>query len=93
MCIRDRDIPLLVESGHWRPRLHRILVVDCDEETQIARVVSRNSLPREAVQAILASQASRAQRRAAADAVIVNDGASLQPLQEHVSRLADLFEL
>ncbi|MFZ6766427.1 dephospho-CoA kinase [Undibacterium sp. Di26W] len=67
-------VPLLVESGNWKSRVDRVLVVDCDEETQIRRVMSRNSLNREQVLAIMHNQASRQQRLAAADDVIANQG-------------------
>jgi dephospho-CoA kinase len=36
------DVPLLVESRHWPGRVQRVLVVDCREETQIARVMARS---------------------------------------------------
>ncbi len=50
------DVPLLVESGaRWRAQVDRVLVVDCLEETQIQRVMARNGLSREAVQAIMAA--------------------------------------
>jgi dephospho-CoA kinase len=67
-------VPLLVESGTYRERCQRILVVDCPEETQLARVMARNGLAAEQVQAILAAQASRSERLAVADDVILNDG-------------------
>ncbi len=67
-------VPLLVESGSWRTRVDRVLVVDCEVETQIARVMRRNGFAREQVEAIVARQATRAARLAAADDVIVNDG-------------------
>ncbi|MFZ6718714.1 dephospho-CoA kinase [Undibacterium sp. Ji49W] len=67
-------VPLLVESGKWKSRVDRVLVVDCDEETQIQRVMSRNNLNREQVLAIMHNQASRQQRLAAADDVITNQG-------------------
>jgi dephospho-CoA kinase len=66
-------VPLLIESGSYRQRCNRILVVDCPEELQIARVMARNGLTAEAVRAIMDAQASRAQRLAVADDVIVND--------------------
>jgi dephospho-CoA kinase len=66
-------VPLLVESGTWRERVLRILVVDCPEETQIARVMARNQFSREQVLAIMARQATRAQRLAVADDVVDND--------------------
>lgn len=68
-------IPLLVETGSYRDRLQRVLVVDCAESTQVARVMARNGLTEDEVRGILAAQASRAQRLAAADDVVVNDGA------------------
>ena len=81
------DIPLLVESGRWRAQLDAVWVVDCPVETQIQRVMARNQLPRETVQSIIAAQATRAQRLAAADAVIVNKGISLQALQNQINAL------
>jgi dephospho-CoA kinase len=74
-------VPLLVESGSYRERVQRVAVVDCAEETQIARVMGRNGLAREEVERILAAQATRAERLAAADDVIDNDGdiAALPP--------------
>jgi len=67
-------VPLLVETGSYRERLARIAVVDCDEETQIARVMARNALSRAEVTRIMAAQAGRQQRLAAADDVLANDG-------------------
>ena len=72
-------IPLLVEAGardpHWRDRFDRILVIDCPEATQIDRVIARSRLTLAAVKAIIASQASRDERLAAADDTIDNGGA------------------
>jgi dephospho-CoA kinase len=82
------DIPLLVESTRWRSKLTRVLVVDCSAATQIARVMVRSGLDRPAVEAIMATQASRERRLAAADAVIFNDGISLQSLDRQVCDLA-----
>ena len=82
------DIPLLVESGaRWRTQVDRVLVVDCSEATQIQRVMARNGLSRETVQSIIAAQASRAQKLAAADWVIDNDGISLEALRVEVESL------
>ena len=78
------DIPLLVESDRWRPQLNAILVVDCAEETQIQRVMARNRLPRETITQIMAAQATRMQRKAAADWVIYNDGLNFTELREEV---------
>jgi dephospho-CoA kinase len=65
-------VPLLVEAGEYRQRVGRILVVDCAEEVQIARVMARSGLSTEEVLAIMATQASRAERLALADDVLVN---------------------
>ena len=81
------DVPLLVESGRWRGRVDKVLVVDCLEATQVERVAARSGWSREAVQAVIASQASRTARRAAADAVIFNDGISLVQLSSHAGQL------
>ena len=81
------DVPLLVESGRWRDQVDRILVVDCPVETQIARVMQRNGWTADAVQRIIDQQASRAQRLAVADDVIVNDGLELEELATEVQRI------
>lgn len=82
------DIPLLVEGiARWRARLDCILVIDCTEDTQIARVMHRNGWDREAVQRIIAQQATRAQRRAVADVVITNDGITTAELEMQIRTL------
>ena len=81
------DVPLLVESGHWRTKVDRVLLVDCSESTQIERVMQRSGWSREAVQRVIASQASRSARRAAADAVIDNDALTLSELAAQVDTL------
>lgn len=81
------DVPLLVESGRWRRLVDRVLVVDCREDTQVARVIARSGLSEAAVRAILAQQATRIERRAAADAVIHNDGLTIGQLQDEVALL------
>ena len=83
-------IPLLVESGDWRGRFDRVLVVDCPAATQIARVMARSALARDEVEAIMRRQASRQQRLAAADDVIFNDGAP-EELGAHVARLETAY--
>jgi dephospho-CoA kinase len=67
-------VPLLVESRAYRERCQRVLVVDCPEALQIARVVARSGITKEQVRAIMATQATRAERLAAADDVIDNSG-------------------
>lgn len=87
------DIPLLVETGSWRQQLDRILVVDCNPQTQIARVQRRNGLGQEDAAKILAAQAPRGQRLAAADAVLFNDGIDIGRLQGLVREMAPQFGL
>ena len=87
------DIPLLTESGHWRQRVDAVLVVDCDEVTQVERVMARNGLEAQAVRSIISAQASRAQRLAIADAVIYNQNLSFVALQSEVFRLGKRFGL
>ena len=65
-------VPLLIESGDYRGRCQRILVVDCPEELQVERVVTRSGLSAAQVGAVMATQTSRAARLAAADDVIDN---------------------
>ncbi len=81
------DVPLLVESGHWRARVHKVLVVDCPETTQVTRVVARSGWAADAVQAVIDRQASRALRRACADAVIFNEGISPSQLSQELHSL------
>lgn len=81
------DVPLLVESPHWLRRVHRVLVIDCSEATQVARVMQRSGWSESSVQAVIATQASREQRRAVADDLIVNDGISIDALAERVDQL------
>jgi dephospho-CoA kinase len=79
-------IPLLVESGNWQQRVDRVLVIDCPEEIQVARVMARNGLAEEQVRAIMATQVTRAVRLAAADDVIDNGG-PIERLTPQVDRL------
>lgn len=67
-------VPLLVESPDYRKRVDRVLVVDAPEATQVERVRSRSGLAEDEVRAIMRTQASRAERLAAADDVIDNAG-------------------
>ena len=86
------DVPLLAESGRkWKDKVDRILVVDCEPETQIARVMVRSGWPREAVEAVLAKQAQRETRRALADHIILNEGLSLPELRQQVEQLWALW--
>jgi len=79
-------VPLLIESGAYRERIHRVLLVDCDEAQQVSRVMERSGLGEEEVRGIMATQASRAERLAAADDVVANTG-SRDELQAQVLTL------
>jgi dephospho-CoA kinase len=81
------DVPLLSGASSWRRRVQRVLVVDCEEHTQVRRVMQRSGWPAEQVQRVMAQQLSRAQRRALADAVIFNDELSVAALQAQVRSL------
>lgn len=81
------DVPLLVESGRWRAKVDKVLVVDCREATQVDRVVARSGWTPDAVQAVIDQQASRRQRRACADAVLFNDGITPAQLAHQVQAL------
>ena len=81
------DIPLLVESAHWRQKLDRVLVVDCSRDTQIRRVMQRSGMTAEQVQGIMATQAHRAQRLSAADWVIDNDSDDIGKLMRQAQAI------
>lgn len=85
-------IPLLVETGSYRDLLNRVLVVDCPEDLQVARVMARSQLPLDEVRAILAAQAGRAERLAIADDVIVNT-ASPEALRAQVATLHQRYQV
>ena len=88
------DVPLLVESGErWRKQVDRVMVVDCDADTQRQRVMARSGLAAEEIDRIMALQATRAQRLACADSVIFNQGLSLAQLEAEVARVAADFGL
>jgi tetratricopeptide (TPR) repeat protein len=84
---------LLVESGRWLERVDGVLVIDCSHETQIARVQARNGWPREQILAIIQAQATREQRQAAADWLILNDGLGLDAFEAEVAQLAQQWGL
>ncbi len=84
-------IPLLVESGAWKQRVNRVLVIDCPEEVQVARVMARNGLAEDQVRAIMATQVPRAVRLAAADDVIDNGG-RIEALTPQVDRLHGFYQ-
>lgn len=76
-------IPLLVENRDDWAMIDHVLVVDCDEQTQLARVIQRSQLSEGMAQAMIAAQSSREERLAIADSVIENNQ-TLDNLQEKV---------
>ena len=87
------DIPLLVESSHWRAQLDRIVVVDCSASTQIRRVERRNGWHRTQIEAVISNQCTRLQRLAVADTVLLNDIDDLNVLEGLVAQSAHQFGL
>lgn len=86
------DVPLLTESGRrWKDKVDRVLVIDTEPETQIARVMVRSGWPREAIEKVLAKQAPRQMRLALADHVILNEGLSLPELRAEVEKVWRLW--
>jgi dephospho-CoA kinase len=83
-------IPLLIESGRARERVDRVLVVDVDEALQLERVQARDGSTETQARAILASQARREARLAAADDVLRNSG-SVADLRQSVDRLHEQY--
>jgi len=81
------DIPLLVESTHWLAALQQVIVVDCEEDTQVARVMQRSQLSATEVRQIMANQVSRQQRLAAADIVVFNNSNQLDDLKQQALAL------
>lgn len=78
------DIPLLVESSSWLDQLDGVIVVDCSEQRQIDRVMARNGWSLQEAQAVIAAQANRQARLAAATWVIDNDTDDLASLATQV---------
>ena len=87
------DIPLLVESIHWRKSLDRILVVDCPVATQMERVVRRSGLDPSEVKRIIDAQSTRQQRLQAADFVIFNADKSVDEIAGELECLGAQFGL
>jgi len=85
-------VPLLAEAGGRRayPWLQRILVVDVPESTQLQRLLQRDGIDEPLARGMIAAQATREQRLAVADDVLVNDGV-LEALDEQVAALDRLY--
>lgn len=85
-------VPLLAESGGRKayPWLQRILVVDVPETSQLQRLLLRDGIDEALARRMMAVQATRQQRLAIADDVLVNDG-PLGQLDAHVAALDRLY--
>ena len=83
-------VPLLFESGRYRARCQRVLVVDCSEDTQIRRVRARSGLSQDEVRAIINTQIGRAERLRLANDVIDND-TEIASTRTAVGRLDRLY--
>jgi dephospho-CoA kinase len=83
-------VPLLVESPGYRERVSRVLVVDCPEALQIARVRQRSGLAEAEVRRIIASQIQRERRLAAADDVIDNSS-TIAAMQQRARQLHEKY--
>jgi dephospho-CoA kinase len=79
-------IPLLFENNQYQTSIHKILLIDCDEQLQIARAMARSFLTQAEAQAILDAQVSRTTRLKLADEVIENNG-TLAELIESVEKM------
>lgn len=87
------DLPLLCESEHWREQVRWVWVVDCEETTQVQRVMARSGWSSEQVLAVMRQQCTRQQRLAIADAVIANEGIDLAELARSVQQVVRQFGL
>ena len=85
-------VPLLIESAGYRDRVGRVLVVDCPEALQVARVRQRSGLTESDIRSIIASQIQRETRLAAADDIIDNSG-TIAALQQQVGKLHEKYLL
>jgi dephospho-CoA kinase len=82
-------IPLFVDTGA-QGGYDRVLVVDCSEQLQLQRLMQRDKVDEAQARQILAAQATREQRVAAATDVIVNDD-TLDKLRIHAAQLHQRF--
>lgn len=79
-------VPLLFEGNSFKHMADKTLVVDCAEETQIARTMARSKLSETEVKAIIAAQAARSVRHKLADLVIENNG-SVEALHTAINNI------
>lgn len=83
-------IPLMFENNRYQALVNKTLVVDCDENLQVKRAMSRSQLTEQEVKAIMDAQTTRATRLRLADEAIENNG-SLAELIEKVNKIHKKF--
>ncbi|MGL6566757.1 dephospho-CoA kinase [Aeromonas dhakensis] len=83
-------VPLLVEN-RLTALTNRVLVIDVDEATQIERTCRRDGVSREQAEAILAAQASRTERLAAADDVLDNQNGTPEAIKSRIFALHETY--
>jgi len=83
-------IPLMFENNRYQALVNKTLVVDCDENLQVKRAMSRSQLTEQEVKAIMDAQTTRATRLRRADEVIENNG-SVAELIEKVNKIHKKF--
>ncbi len=83
-------VPLLFETNAYADTIHRSLVIDCSEATQIERVKQRSGLDERTIRQIMAAQLARTERLARADDIISNEGSASQ-LMDNVKKLHEIY--
>jgi dephospho-CoA kinase len=83
-------VPLLVEARGWRGRVDRVLVVDTPVATQLARITDSRHVDASEAARIVAQQATRTDRLAAADDIVFND-TTIEALELRIDRLHALY--
>ena len=76
-------VPLLFDSPRYLPHINSILVIDCDESTQIERVKQRSKIPESEITNIIKAQTTRKKQLTLANEVIENNG-SIEKLHEKI---------
>ena len=85
------SVPLMIETG-MNAMMDRILLIDCNTETQIERLIQRDQTSREEAITIIESQASiESKRELSDDRIINNNGTSIEELTVKVKELDDFY--
>jgi dephospho-CoA kinase len=83
-------VPLLLETNGYRGLIRRVLVVDCDEQDQIAHAIARTGMDERMARAIMDTQLSRQERLRQSDDIIRNDG-DIDGLERQVRSLHEKY--